>query len=1216
MVAIVAGNGLGLVNTSLNVLGSQTGVASSGQSGDKVYVNSTNGNLVIQRQDELVIGSGLDISVVRTYNSQGVLDGDNNDNWRIGFYRQIKSFTAGSTVTRVDADGAELAYTYDATRALYVNKDGAGSFDTLSYNATTLRWSWTDGNTRVVETYDWLAGTGKLLSATDANGNILSYGYTGSLLTLVTDASGEKTYLDYTGNNLTQVRTVKTDGSILTRVHYGYDSNNRLRTVMVDLSPEDNSVTDGKTYTTTYTYDGTSTRVASITQSDGSQVSFGYTLVNGNYCVTSATQAIDATNSRTTTYSYADLLAPPFSAALNVAALSTTQTQTTINSASLIANALVTPTATWGTAALREALTTAGATSPQVAFDQNGNGMATWALGADIFVATYTKATDTWSAAITLDGALTGNPTLPNLSMSANGNALVTWLQNNNVYARRCIAGVWDGATTIPLLENLTTTAASPVGAINDNGRAVVAFRQPTTGTANGLYLNVYNGTAWQTAATVVDDIGTANTNSITVSPSVAIDPLNNATVLWLQKTGTQTVDSLYFSRYTGTTWSTPAGTTLENTTTVVTSAQVLLDANGNGMAVWLQGGSVLAKSYTKSTNTWSTTATTLSTATATVPNLSMSSNGNALVTWIQSGNVLARRYVGGAWVGTAPEAIESLTTTSLNPVGSINNAGQAAIAFVQPTAGTVNDLYVNRFSGTAWQASATLVESNTNSIVATAVPSVALDATGNVNAVWLQKNGTETTDSVFSNRFNASTAGGPYYLVPTGATWASVCLALYGTNNAAAVTALQAAMPGAVLTVGTQLSGWPTSLSYQSTTTVTVPAYYTISANATWTSICQALYGTSDTSAVAALQSAMGSVVLSSVTTLTGLPTTLAYGLPVKVGEATSVKDALGNITVYNSDLQGHLKTVVEPAVNGTSQTLIYNYDADGNVATTTDAAGNQTTYAYDANGNQTLQRDAAGNTVTRTYGSKNELLTETIYATPDPDGSGALQPGTPLTTRYAYDANNHLRFTVSAEGRVTEYRYDGYGQRVTEIIYKQDLYSVTALSQTTSIAESSLSTWVSGLTNKVINLRTDFLYDFRGNISSTRRYEKLLVNGDVPVLTVADSTGYVHDNTRTQTQVINYVYDQAGNLLQKQARTTAIDALETAATEVYTYDGLGRVLTATGLANGATLYQYDDANAKTAVTLANGLVTTSAYDKAGELLSVTDSSAGLGQR
>ena len=117
-------------------------------------------------------------------------------------------------------------------------------------------------------------------SQRDLYGNIVSYAYNaGGLLTSVADASGETTYYDYAGNNLTQIRTVcQSNGSPVTstRVRYAYDASNRLSSVTVDLSPSDNSIADGKTYVTSYTYDDTSKRVASITESDGTSLAFTY----------------------------------------------------------------------------------------------------------------------------------------------------------------------------------------------------------------------------------------------------------------------------------------------------------------------------------------------------------------------------------------------------------------------------------------------------------------------------------------------------------------------------------------------------------------------------------------------------------------------------------------------------------------------------------------------------------------------------------------------------------------------------------------------------------------------------------------------------------------------------------------------------------------------------------------------------------------------------
>lgn len=67
MVAIVTGNQLGLAGSSGSTLGTsgQLGAAVLGQANEAAYVNAKTGNLTLQRQDEILIGRGSDIGVVR-----------------------------------------------------------------------------------------------------------------------------------------------------------------------------------------------------------------------------------------------------------------------------------------------------------------------------------------------------------------------------------------------------------------------------------------------------------------------------------------------------------------------------------------------------------------------------------------------------------------------------------------------------------------------------------------------------------------------------------------------------------------------------------------------------------------------------------------------------------------------------------------------------------------------------------------------------------------------------------------------------------------------------------------------------------------------------------------------------------------------------------------------------------------------------------------------
>ncbi|MBU1441566.1 MAG: hypothetical protein KJ832_09720 [Gammaproteobacteria bacterium] len=304
MTAIVSGDSLGLGSTSFATLGrlaAQDALSSAaqGRNGEQVVVNAATGNLVLQGRDDLLVGRGLDIDSLRTYNSQGLLDDDNADNWRVGAFGQTvrlasgSAGVAGSTVVRTDRDGSASVYTWNATRNVYVGTDGAGAFDTITFDAGAAQFVWTDGDSGRIERFQ-ASGAGRLVSASDANGNTVTLGYDAAgRPTSIVDANGDTQFYDYDGNDLSRIRTVS-GGATTTTVRYGYDSAHRLVRVTVDLTPEDNAVADGKVYETTYAYDGTSRRVARIDQTDGSSLAFTYVQDGAAFKVASVTDALGA----------------------------------------------------------------------------------------------------------------------------------------------------------------------------------------------------------------------------------------------------------------------------------------------------------------------------------------------------------------------------------------------------------------------------------------------------------------------------------------------------------------------------------------------------------------------------------------------------------------------------------------------------------------------------------------------------------------------------------------------------------------------------------------------------------------------------------------------------------------------------------------------------------------------------------------------------------
>ncbi len=329
-------------------------------------------------------------------------------------------------------------------------------------------------------------------------------------------------------------------------------------------------------------------------------------------------------------------------------------------------------------------------------------------------------------------------------------------------------------------------------------------------------------------------------------------------------------------------------------------------------------------------------------------------------------------------------------------------------------------------------------------------------------------------------------------------------------------------------------------------------------------------------------------------VTSATGVTRVTSFSYDT-TNRITSVTDPNSQVTQLQYDTLGQLTQLTLPAAQSgaSAQVWHYTYNSDGALASITDPGGNATTYTYDSNDNLLVATDTLGNTVTRTYDTGNHVLTET-------SAPGSGQAGQTTTTRYTYDTEGHLRFIVSAEGRVTQNIYDngstGPGFRTSTISYRDNLYDVSGLSASTSIAESSFTSWLSAITNKSTCARSDMTYDVRGNIATVTTYSAV------------DSTTGVGITTQPYT-VVTYVYDQAGNLLTRQ--TSGI-----ANTEVFTYDGLNRTLTAVDLNSATTTTTFTDSSntAATVVTATGftGITRTSTTNLAGEVISYVETGSG----
>ena len=279
----------------------------------------------------------------------------------------------------------------------------------------------------------------------------------------------------------------------------------------------------------------------------------------------------------------------------------------------------------------------------------------------------------------------------------------------------------------------------------------------------------------------------------------------------------------------------------------------------------------------------------------------------------------------------------------------------------------------------------------------------------------------------------------------------------------------------------------------------------------------------------------------------------------------------------VESPTAQQLVKITAPPAQAGAAQqTVQFGYNSKGDLTSVTDSTGQVTSYSYDSKGNMLTATDRLGQTVTRTYGSKNELLTESRVGS-DQSGASVIH-----SQRYVYDSLNRLRYVVSAEGTVTEYRYTAYGELQYTIDYPEHSYS----GGPPVLTEFTMNSWRDGIADKSSIKLVQNSYDARGNLTGTVNYGLATAAGGGSTSDII-SRGY-------------FTYDQAGRLLSRNA--------EGQSAETFVYDGAGRVVASTDLDGGTTTFVFNDSATTTTVTLASGYVTTSTYNKVGDMIAQTD--------
>jgi RHS repeat-associated protein len=335
--------------------------------------------------------------------------------------------------------------------------------------------------------------------------------------------------------------------------------------------------------------------------------------------------------------------------------------------------------------------------------------------------------------------------------------------------------------------------------------------------------------------------------------------------------------------------------------------------------------------------------------------------------------------------------------------------------------------------------------------------------------------------------------------------------------------------------------------------------------------------------------------------------------------GRIAGIVDPAGNSILYDYDAAGNLVMVTDQV--GVASTMTYHadrahflnqvfdtdacgcggstlvsrteYDDDGRVAAIYDALGNPITQTYDLANNREVIADRLGNETTLIFDDRGNILQEI-----DPLGGTIIR---------VYDANDNEVEVTDQRGHTTLYTYDDRGNVTSRTNPLDGVYTTTynerndVTSTTDELGRTSTVVYdTSGNAIELIDAAGNsvhFTYDARGRITSVTDRN-------------SHTTSYVYGASVAPEVVIHpdlseqhYEYNHFGLI------TSRTDELGNETT--FVYDGAGKLLSVTDALDGLTTVTYDG-NLIASVTDPLTHTTSFEYDDAQRLIREIDALGG----
>lgn len=369
-----------------------------------------------------------------------------------------------------------------------------------------------------------------------------------------------------------------------------------------------------------------------------------------------------------------------------------------------------------------------------------------------------------WAVAEKIEVENLGNVISTNqLVTDSNGIVTVIWEQNNgvidNLWANRYTPGVGWGIAEKIETEDFDDANSRYIHV--DDNNVVTAIWKQRDATRSNLWANRYTpGAGWAGAVKIEnDDLG-----GVSYISSV-MDSVGNINVVWSQSDGVRT--NFWANRYTvGSGWGVAEKIETEDLGNA-TIARVVVDTNGNVMAVWTQDNGATsnawANRYSIATDSWGVAEKIESDAGFVItPQIIVDGAGNVTAVWRQDNlpfdNLWANRYdvVANAW-GTAEKIETENLGTAFSAVLNIDTGGNVTAIWPQND-GTRDNLWANRYTvGSGWGVAEKIEVEDLGNI--SFQKRLVVDNNNNVTAVWSQNNGAR--DNLWANRYTAGVGWG-----------------------------------------------------------------------------------------------------------------------------------------------------------------------------------------------------------------------------------------------------------------------------------------------------------------------------------------------------------------------------------------------------------------------------------------------------------------------